>query len=274
MKYLDELFDLKDKIVLITGGGGVLAGAIAEGFIDAGSKVILAGRRMENTLANAKRIDESGDRAEAIVMDALNKTEITEVCQKIVDKYERIDVLINAAGGNMKGATIAPGESVFDINIEDFDKVSDLNYKAAVLPTLVVGRQMAHQMSGSIINISSMAAMRAITRVVGYSAAKAAISNFTQWMAMEMAMKYCGAIRVNAVAPGFFIGDQNRALLTNPDGSPTDRGRLVLKNTPMRRFGNANELVGAVLFLAGDAASFVTGAILPVDGGFNFYSGV
>lgn len=274
MKYLDELFDLKDKIVLITGGGGVLAGAIGEGFINAGSKVILAGRRMENTSANAKRIDESGDRAEAIVMDALNKTEITEVCKKIVDKYERIDILINAAGGNMKGATVSPGESVFDINIEDFDKVSDLNYKAAVLPTLVVGKHMAVQMSGSIINISSMAAMRAITRVVGYSAAKAAISNFTQWMAMEMAMKYCGAIRVNAVAPGFFIGDQNRALLTNPDGSYTDRGKLVVKNTPMRRFGNANELVGAVLFLAGGAASFVTGAILPVDGGFNFYSGV
>jgi NAD(P)-dependent dehydrogenase (short-subunit alcohol dehydrogenase family) len=274
MNYIDKLFDLENKIVLITGGGGVLAGAIGQGFANAGASVILAGIRIENTISNANKIIENGGKAEALLMDALNKEEITSVCKDIVKRYKRIDILINAAGGNMKGATIAPGESVFDMNIEDFDKVSDLNYKAAVLPTLVIGKQMAEQKSGSIINISSMAAMRSITRVVGYSAAKAAISNFTQWMAMEMAMKYCGAIRVNAVAPGFFIGDQNRALLTNPDGSFTDRGKLVLQNTPMSRFGSADELVGAVLFLAGGAASFVTGAILPVDGGFNFYSGV
>lgn len=274
MNYIDKLFELEGKVVLITGGGGVLAGAIGQGFINAGSIVILAGRRMENTQANAQKITKNGGVAEAMVMDALNKEEIQKVCKEITAKYKGIDILINAAGGNMKGATIAPGESVFDMNIEDFDKVSDLNYKAAVLPSLVIGKQMAEQKSGAIINISSMAAMRAITRVVGYSAAKAAISNFTQWMAMEMAMKYCGAIRVNAVAPGFFIGDQNRALLTNPDGSLTDRGKLVVQNTPMGRFGDAGELVGAVLFLAGGAASFVTGAILPVDGGFNFYSGV
>lgn len=274
MEYIDKLFDLEGKVVLITGGGGVLAGAIGHGFVNAGARVILAGLRLENAESNAKKITENGGLAEGMIMDALDKEMIKEVCDTIVSKYKRIDILINAAGGNMKGATIAPGESVFDMNIEDFDKVSDLNYKAAVLPTLVVGKQMAEQKSGSIINISSMAAMRAITRVVGYSAAKAAISNFTQWMAMEMAMKYCGAIRVNAVAPGFFIGDQNRALLTNSDGTLTERGKLVVQNTPMGRFGDAKELVGAVLFLAGGAASFVTGVILPVDGGFNFYSGV
>ena len=142
------------------------------------------------------------------------------------------------------------------------------------MPTLEVGRIMARQKSGSIINISSMAALRTITRVVGYSAAKAAVSNFTRWMAMEMAMKHSGAIRVNAIAPGFFIGDQNRALLTNPDGSPTERGQLVIQNTPMGRFGLADELIGAVLFLSSDAASFVTGVILPIDGGFSFHSGV
>lgn len=274
MDYIDRLFELEGKVVLITGGGGVLAGAIGQGFVNAGASVILAGRRLENTLVNANRISKDGGIAEAVKMDALDREEIKEVCDKTVAKYKRIDILINAAGGNMKGATIAPDESVFDMNLDEFDKVSDLNYKAAVLPSLVIGKQMAEQKSGSIINISSMAAMRAITRVVGYSAAKAAISNFTQWMAMEMAMKYCGAIRVNAVAPGFFIGDQNRALLTNTDGSLTDRGKLVIQNTPMGRFGHADELVGAVLFLAGGAASYVTGIILPVDGGFNFYSGV
>jgi NAD(P)-dependent dehydrogenase (short-subunit alcohol dehydrogenase family) len=274
MTYLDTLFDIKDRVVLITGGGGVLAAAIGKGFIDAGATVILADIRLKNAEENAKNISSKGGRAEGVRMDALDKKDIKECCASILKNHKRIDILVNAAGGNMKGATINPGDSVFDMDIEEFDKVSDLNYKAAVLPSLVVGKIMADQEHGSIINISSMAAMRAITRVVGYSAAKAAISNFTQWMAMEMAMKYKGMIRVNAIAPGFFIGDQNRALLTESDGSYTDRGKQVVQNTPMGRFGNADELVGAVLYLASGAASFVTGVILPVDGGFSFYSGV
>lgn len=274
MTYLDTLFDIKDRVVLITGGGGVLASAIGKGFIDAGASVILADIRLENAEENAKNISSSGGIAEGVRMDALDKKDIKDCCASILKNHKRIDILVNAAGGNMKGATINPGDSVFDMNIEEFDKVSDLNYKAAVLPSLVVGKIMADQEHGSIINISSMAAMRAITRVVGYSAAKAAISNFTQWMAMEMAMKYKGMIRVNAIAPGFFIGDQNRALLTESDGSYTERGKQVVQNTPMGRFGNADELVGAVLYLASGAASFVTGVILPVDGGFSFYSGV
>jgi NAD(P)-dependent dehydrogenase (short-subunit alcohol dehydrogenase family) len=207
-------------------------------------------------------------------MDALDTQSIKDACAHILKEHERIDILINAAGGNIPGATISPDKTIFDLNIDDFDRVSDLNYKSTLLPTLEVGRIMARQKSGSIINISSMAAMRTITRVVGYSAAKAAVSNFTRWMAMEMAMKHSGTIRVNAIAPGFFIGDQNRALLTNPDGSYTDRGTRVVQNTPMGRFGEADELIGAVLFLASEAASFVTGVILPVDGGFSFHSGV
>jgi NAD(P)-dependent dehydrogenase (short-subunit alcohol dehydrogenase family) len=274
MSYLDDIFNLKGKTALITGGGGVLAGAIGQGLAKAGVNVVLAGRRKENTLANVNKIKDEGGEARLAIMDALDRDMIRETCEFTVNQYGSIDILINAAGGNVPGATIAPDKSVFDIDMEAFDKVSDLNYKAAVLPTLEVGKVMARQKSGSVINISSMAAFRGITRIIGYSAAKAAVSNFTQWMAMEMGMKCGGMIRVNAIAPGFFIGDQNRALLTNPDGSLTERGGQVISNTPMGRFGEAEELISAVLFLASDAASFVTGVILPVDGGFMFYSGV
>ncbi len=274
MGYIDEIYNLEGRTAIITGGGGVIAGAIGLGLAKAGVNVVLAGRRKENTMANAEKIKEAGGEARIAVMDALDREMIAETCRFVLSHYDSIDILINAAGGNVPGATIAPGESVFNMNMDDFEKVSDLNYKAAVLPTLEVGKIMAKQQKGCIINISSMAAMRAITRVIGYSAAKAAVANFTQWMAMEMAMKCSGQIRVNAIAPGFFIGDQNRALLTNPDGTPTERGSKVIANTPMGRFGEADELVGAVMFLASDAASFVTGIILPVDGGFSFYSGV
>ncbi|MFC2098111.1 SDR family oxidoreductase [Bacteroidota bacterium] len=274
MGYIDDIFNLEGKTALITGGGGVLAGAIGMGLARAGVNVVLAGRRKENTLANVDKIKKAGGEARMFIMDALDRGMIKETCNFVLTHYDSIDILVNAAGGNVPGATIAPGDSVFDMKMEDFDKVSDLNYKAAVLPTLEVGKIMTEQQSGSVINISSMAATRAITRIIGYSAAKAAVANFTQWMAMEMGMKCSGKIRVNAIAPGFFIGDQNRALLTNPDGSLTERGAKVINNTPMGRFGEADEIISAVLFLAGDAASFVTGVILPVDGGFNFFSGV
>jgi len=274
MSYLDNIYNLNGKTALITGGGGVLAGAIGEGLSKAGVNIVLADIREENALANAEKIRSSGGEVHTSVMNALDRDMIRKSCEFVLERYQSIDILVNAAGGNVPAATIAPDQSVFDLRMEDFDRVSDLNYKASVLPTLEVGKIMARQQSGSVINISSMAAMRAITRVIGYSAAKAAVSNFTQWMAMEMGMKCGGRIRVNAIAPGFFIGDQNRALLTNPDGTFTERGRKVIQNTPMGRFGEADELIGAVLFLAGDAASFVTGVILPVDGGFSFYSGV
>jgi len=274
MNYIDKLFNLEEKVALITGGGGVLAGAISSGLAKAGAKIILADINLEKAVANAESIIGKDCSAYGLHMDALDTGSIKEGCEYILREHGRIDILVNAAGGNIPGATISPEKTIFDLNIKDFDRVSDLNYKSTLLPTLEVGRIMARQKSGSIINISSMAAMRTITRVVGYSAAKAAVSNFTQWMAMEMAMKHSGAIRVNAIAPGFFIGDQNRALLTNPDGSPSERGKLVIQNTPVGRFGDPDELIGAVLFLASDAASFVTGVIIPVDGGFSFHSGV
>ncbi len=274
MGYLDKLFNLKGKTAVITGGGGVLAGAIGTGLSNAGVNIVLTDIRKENAERNANEINKNWGNAMAIPCDVLNTRSLEQTREEILHNFNSIDILINAAGGNMPGATVDPHGSVFELEISDLDKVTDLNYKGTLLPSIIFGKAMADQQSGNIINISSMAAMRAITRVVGYSAAKAAVSNLTQWMAMEMAIKFSNKIRVNAIAPGFFIGDQNRALLTNPDGSYTDRGNKVIQNTPMRRFGNADELIGAVLFLVSDSASFVSGVILPVDGGFSFYSGV
>ena len=197
-----------------------------------------------------------------------------KVHAKIIDQFGRIDILINAAGGNMSGATIGENQNFFDLNMEDFKKVTDLNFNGTVLPTLVFGKTMADQGAGSIINISSMASYRAISRVVGYSAAKAAVDNFTRWMAVELAQKFNSSIRVNAIAPGFLITEQNRSLLTNQDGSLTERGKKIIDITPFKRFGEPDELIGVVLWLAGDASGFVTGTVIPVDGGFSASSGV
>jgi NAD(P)-dependent dehydrogenase (short-subunit alcohol dehydrogenase family) len=274
MGYIEDLFQIKGKTAVITGGGGVLAGAMGAGLSKAGANIVLADIRKEHAEKSAQEIAKNGGNAIGLECNVLNKGSIESLRQQVVDKYGSIDILINAAGGNLPGATIEPGQSVFDLDITDLDKVTDLNYKGTLLPSIILGKTMAEQQSGNIINISSMAALSAITRVVGYSAAKAAVSNLTQWMAMEMSLKFSNKIRVNAIAPGFFIGDQNRALLINPDGSYTERGKKVIENTPMGRFGRAEELVGAILFLVSESASFVTGVILPIDGGFSFYSGV
>jgi NAD(P)-dependent dehydrogenase (short-subunit alcohol dehydrogenase family) len=181
---------------------------------------------------------------------------------------------INAAGGHLPGAIIGIDQNIFDLKIEQFKKVTDLNLHGTVLPTLIFGKSMADRKSGSIINISSMAVQSAITRAVGYSAAKAAIENFTRWMAVEMAQKFGSGIRANAIAPGFLLTEQNRALLTNADGSLRERGKTIINLTPFKRFGNPDELIGTVLWLASDASKFVTGAIIPIDGGFSAFSGV
>lgn len=273
MDYLDALFDLKDKVAVITGGSGVLAGKMAEGLLKSGAKVILLDILEESVLARAKKLSEYGT-AIGIACDVLDKTRLETVKEEIISGYGKIDILINTAGGNMPGATIAPDQTIFDMNMDDFNKVTDLNLNGSVLPSLIFGKAMADQGSGSILNMSSMAVDSVITRVVGYSASKAAITNFTRWMAVEMARKFGDGIRVNALAPGFFIGEQNRKLLLNDDNSMTERGHDILRNTPMNRFGNADELIGATLFLCSDASKFVTGVVLPVDGGFGVFSGV
>jgi len=274
MSYLEKLFNLEGKVAVITGGGGVLASEIGSGLAKAGVKIAFLDINEEAANVAAKKIIALGGEAIGLKTNVLEIEALKETRDAILAKFGKIDILLNAAGGNMAGASVNPDQTIFDINIDALDKVTDLNFKGTVLPSLVFGEVMANNRSGNIINISSMAALQAITRQVGYSASKAAVSNFTMWMAMEMAMKFEGSVRVNAIAPGFFIGNQNRYLLINPDGSYTERSKKIINNTPMGRFGEASELIGAVLYLVSDSASFVTGVVLPIDGGFSTFSGV
>jgi len=274
MEYLESLFNLKNKVVVMTGGGGILAGAMAKSFLQAGTKVALLDISETNLKNKLDVLQKVSPNIIGLKCNVLDEPSLQETRKAILEKFQHIDVLVNAAGGNMAGATIGVNQTIFDLQIDQFKKVTDLNLNGTVMPTLVFGKTMVEQKSGSIINVASMASYRAISRVVGYSAAKAAIVNFTQWMAVEMATKYNGAIRVNAIAPGWLITEQNRTLLTNPDGSLTERGKTVIAMTPFKRFGDPDELVGTMLFLAGDAAKFITGITIPVDGGFSSYSGV
>lgn len=266
---------MKDRIVVVTGGGGVLGGSIAMGFAKQGDRLVLLGRSKKTLELKKVEIQkEHNVKVLCISCDVLNVEELEQAKVEILKEFSTIDILINAAGGNMKGATIAPDQTFFDLQIEDFKKVNDLNLLGTLLPCTVFGKVMAEKKEGSILNISSMASDRVITRVMGYSSSKAAVENFTKSLAVEMALKFGGGIRVNALAPGFFIGEQNRALLTNEDGSYTDRGNTIIKNTPMKRFGTEDEVQGAALFLCSRDAKFITGTVLAVDGGFSAFSGV
>jgi NAD(P)-dependent dehydrogenase (short-subunit alcohol dehydrogenase family) len=274
MEFLNKLFNLENKVAVLTGGGGVLAGEMAKGFLNAGVKVAILDINEANLKERTDELKKVNKDVAGFKCNVLDEESIQNAQAAILKEYGRIDILVNAAGGNMPGATIGVDQTIFDLKIDQFKKVTDLNLNGTVLPTLVFGKTMAEQKSGSIINISSMSAFKSITRVVGYSAAKAAVDNFTRWMAMELALKYDGSIRVNAIAPGWLITNQNRTLLTNEDGSLTERGKTVINLTPFKRFGDPSELVGSVLFLASDAAKFITGVIIPIDGGFSSFSGV
>jgi NAD(P)-dependent dehydrogenase (short-subunit alcohol dehydrogenase family) len=268
------MFSLKNKVAVITGGNGVLGGAIAKGLAKNGVKVGILGRSEDTVQKRVDEIKSEGGVAFPLVADVLDKEKLIAAKDAIVKEFGTIDILVNAAGGNMKGATISPDQSFFDLDLDDLDKVNHLNFKGTVLPTLIFGKGMVEQKKGSIINISSMASERALTRVMGYGAAKAAVDNFTKWLSVEMAQKYGDGIRVNAIAPGFFIGEQNRSLLLNEDDSLTSRGQTIVNQTPMKRFGKPEELQGVANWLAGDEAAFVTGVVIPVDGGFGAFSGV
>ena len=275
MTYMEnDMFSLEGKAAVITGGGGVLGGSMARSLARDGVKVCLIGRSEGPLEEVADAIRASGGEALPLAADVLGRQALEAAREKVLRLWGRTDILVNAAGGNMPGATIGPDQTIFDLKMEDFDKVTRLNLNGSVVPSLVFGQVMAEQKAGVIINISSMVVERALTRVAGYSAGKAAVENFTRWMAVEMALKFGEGIRVNAIAPGFFIGNQNRALLTNPDGSYTERGRTIINNTPMKRFGQPVELNGALHYLCSDAARFVTGIVIPVDGGFSAFSGV
>lgn len=271
---MSNVFDIAGKVAIITGAGGVLGGSIATHFVGQGAKVVIVDIREEQLEKRVDELKKIGKDVIGVVGNVLDMDSLNEVANTVLSQWGRIDILLNIAGGNLPGATLAPDQAFFDMKIQDWEKVTNLNLNGTVFPSMVFGKIMAEQKSGSIINISSMAAYSAITRVPGYSVAKTGISNFTQWLATEMAMKYGDGIRVNAVAPGFFIGDQNRAVLINPDGSLTERSKKVLAKTPMNRFGDISELNGAVQFLCSDAASFITGVVLPIDGGFSAFSGV
>lgn len=268
----NNLFNIKDNVVVITGGTGVLGRAIAKYLALEGAKVIILGRKEEVGQKIASDISEAGGVCEFMKTDVMNQEVVQQNCDDIMRKYGRIDTLLNAAGGNMPGATIAPDKTFFDLDASQFQTVLNLNLTGTVIPTQVFLRPMVAQGKGSIINFSSMAAFRPMTRVCGYAAAKAGISNITAYMATECAKKFGEGIRVNAIAPGFFITEQNRALLTNLDGTFTQRGQDVIRQTPFGRMGDPEELCGTIHYLMSEAAKFVTGTVAVVDGGFNAFA--
>jgi len=274
MQERQSLFNLTGKVVIVTGGSGALGTAMTRGLAEAGAKVAVLARNSERLAAIVGRLSDAGLEAMALQADVLEKDQLLRARDEVTEEWDRIDVLVNAAGGNVQGATLAPGESVFGLSETALRRVFDLNLTGTILPTQVFGEEMATRRLGVVVNVSSMAADRAITRVVGYSAAKAGVENFTRWMATEFARVYGEGMRVNAVAPGFFIGEQNRSLLIDADGRPTGRGQTIIDHTPMGRFGEPDEVIGTLVWLCSDAAKFVTGVTVPIDGGFSAFSGV
>lgn len=269
---MKNLFDIKDNVTVITGGTGVLGRAIARYLALNGARVVILGRKEEVGNEIVSGIKKDGGEAEFMKTDVMSIDAVQANCDAIMAKYGSVNTLLNAAGGNMAGAVISPEQTFFDLEVDEFQKVLNLNLTGTVIPTQVFLKPMVSQGKGSIINFSSMAAFRPMTRVCGYAAAKAGISNFTAYMATECAKKFGEGIRVNAIAPGFFITEQNRALLTNPDGSYTQRGQDVIRQTPFGRMGAPEELCGTIHYLMSDAAKFVTGTVAVVDGGFNAFA--
>lgn len=269
---MKNLFDIKDNVTVITGGTGVLGRTIAKYLALNGAKVIILGRKEDVGKAIIEDIKNEGGQCEFMKTDVMDEACVQQNCDDIIAKYGRVDTLLNAAGGNMPGATIGPDKTFFDLDAAQFSKVLELNLTGTVIPTQIFLKPMAEQGKGAIINFSSMAAFRPMTRVCGYAAAKAGISNFTQYMATECAKKFGEGIRVNAIAPGFFITEQNRTLLTNPDGTYTQRGQDVIRQTPFGRMGAPEELCGTIHYLMSDASKFVTGTVAVVDGGFNVFA--
>ena len=266
---MNNLFNIKDYVVVITGGTGILGRCIDTYLALEGAKVIGGGRKENGGAEIVNDIQAAGGVCEFVKMDVMNVEQMQQACDYIVSKYGKVDTLLNAAGGNMPGATISPDQTFFDLAPEQFQTVLNLNLTGTVIPTQIFLKPMVKQGKGSIVNCSSMSAFRPITHVCGYSAAKSGINSFTGWMAQEAARKFGEGIRGNAIAPGFFITEQNRSLLTNPDGSFTARGEAVIRQTPFSRMGEPEELCGTIHYLMSDAAKFVTGTVAVVDGGFN-----
>ncbi|MCW5515794.1 SDR family oxidoreductase [Muriicola sp. Z0-33] len=270
-----DSFSIAKKTYALSGATGTLGGSISEYLVSNGANVILLGRSAEKLEKKIVELDKiKPGMSRSYLVDLLDEHQLKKTRDKIQEDVRQLDGLVNLAGGNIPGATLKEGQDIFDLEIEDTRKVVDINLYGTIMPTIILGELMAKQGHGSIVNISSMAAKRTITRVLGYSIAKAGVDIFTKWMANELASKFNDKVRVNAIAPGFFIGNQNRALLMNEDNTYTSRGKKIINNTPMGRFGDASELNGMVHYLLSDSSSFVTGGIFDVDGGFSTFSGV
>ena len=273
MNILDQ-FSLKNKVIVITGATGVLGGSFVKAIAQAGAKVVILVRNNDKAEERVKLAESEGAEAKAYAVDVLNEEDVIRVKDEVLADFGTIDGLVNAAGGNIPGATISPDQDLFDTNIQDTIKAIELNLYGTIIPTHVFGRVIAEKGKGSIVNISSLASNRPLTRVLGYTVAKHGVNGYTKWMASEMSLRYGDKVRVNAIAPGVFLTDQNRSLLTNPDGTFSDRAQKFVNNTPFSRLGDPSELEGTLVYLLSDASGFVNGETVFVDGGFNAWSGV
>lgn len=266
-------FDLTGRVAIVTGGYGVLGGSMASGLGAAGARVVVLGRNRDASARKVEEMHAAGMHAMSVEADVLDADQLKQARDEILATWGTVDILINAAGGSVQRSR-TDNKPVFEMPLDAFDEVVALNLQGTVRPSLVFGEVMAEHRRGVIINISSMAAQHAMSGVPGYSVAKAGIDAFTRWLAMDLAARYGDGIRVNAIAPGFFVTTQNKSVLVNEDGSYTARAEKILAHTPMKRFGRPEELNGAIQWLCSDVASFVTGTVIPVDGGFSIFSGV
>jgi len=273
-KKLENQFSLAGKVIVVTGGTGILGNSFVNGIVEAGGAVGILGRNAEVAEERAAAINKNGGKAVALVADVLDEADLQKAKTKLLDTFGRLDGLVNGAGGNMPEGVLQNEEDIFKMNIAGMKKVMEVNTWGTIIPTQVFGDAIAKTGKGSIVNISSMNSKRAITKVLGYNIGKAAVDCYNQWFAVELANRYGDAIRMNALAPGFFLTEQNRNLLTKPEGGYTPRGELVINQTPFKRFGHPDELIGALVWLLSDASKFVTGSMICVDGGFSIFGGV
>ncbi|MFA6276466.1 MAG: SDR family oxidoreductase [Pedobacter sp.] len=270
---MEQSFSLEGKVIVVTGGTGILGNSFVNAIVEAGGAVGILGRNAEIANERADTINKNGGKAIALIADAMDEVQLIAAREKVIAAFGKIDGLVNAAGGNMPDGVLQPDEDIFSMKMDGMKKVLDLNLWGTLIPTQIFGEAIAKTGRGSIVNISSMNSKKAVTKVLGYNMGKAAVDCYTQWFAVELANRYGDKIRMNALAPGFFLTEQNRNLLTTPDGY-TPRGQSVIKQTPFKRFGDPDELKGALVWLLSDASQFVTGAMICVDGGFSIFSGV
>jgi NAD(P)-dependent dehydrogenase (short-subunit alcohol dehydrogenase family) len=268
-------FDLSNKTAVVTGGGGILGRAMALGLARAGARLAILGRRLEPCQQVAQAIVDEGGQALALSADVVNRAMLERAAEQIEAAFGPVDILVNGAGGNQSGGTTSPAQSFFQLDAAALDQVFSQNFMGTFIASQVFGQSMAERQQGVIVNISSLSGLKPLTRIAAYSAAKAAVGNFTQWLAIHMAQEYSPRIRVNALAPGFFLTEQNRFLLTDETtGVWTERGLKIISHTPMGRMGAPDDLVGTLLWLTSSASDFVTGVVVPVDGGYSAFSGV